>query len=67
MVYIYTEKSTVCDLNQIHLDVLASAMTDKGIEGCKWDEDTSELKVVFTAELSTEDKSILDTVVTNNS
>jgi len=67
MLYEYTGKATMPNLDQIHLDVAASAMTDKTIEWCRWDEATEVLKVVFTNELIAGDKTILDAIVTNNS
>ena len=57
---------------QIHVDVAASAMTDKSIEYCLWDKeitngrDAEDLHVIFTNSLIQADKDILDTIVTNN-
>ena len=65
--YEYTDKTTEPDLDQIHTDVAASAMTDKVIEYCTWDDSTDILCVWFTNALSGGDKTALDTVVTDNS
>ena len=67
MLYEYTNKTTMPNLDQIHLDVASSEMTDKTIEWCRWDELTEILKVIFTNELIVADKTILDTIATNNS
>jgi len=42
-----------------------SAMTDKSYEYCSWDEDTGELEIFFTNDLSPADKLILDDIVAN--
>jgi len=62
MLYEYT-KTQLPHLQYIHDEVAASAMTDKGIEWCNWEEDDQELKVNFTNTLSTEDEDILDSIV----
>lgn len=67
MEYIYENKVNSPNLDQIHLDVASSDMTDKTIEWCRWDEDIQKLKIIFTNELSVEDKTLLDTIVSNNS
>lgn len=67
MLYEYTGKVTMPNLDQIHLDVAASEMTDKTIEWCRWDEATGILKIVFTNTLSAPDKTILDNIVVDNS
>jgi len=67
MLYEYTNKTTMPNLDQIHLDVAASEMTDKTIEWCRWDELTDILKVVFTNTLIAGDKTILDAIVVDNS
>ena len=54
------------NLSFIHKEVEASAMTDKTIESCRWEEETSELFVTFTNILSDDDKIILDGIVTNS-
>lgn len=63
----YTGKVTVPDLAVIHTDVAASAMTDKTIEYCHWDELSAELYVMFTGTLSGGDITILDGIVVANS
>lgn len=65
--YEYTGKTTEPDLDQIHTDVAASAMTDKTIEYCIWDDSTDKLCTWFANALSGADKTAFDTVVTNNS
>lgn len=67
MLYEYSNKVTMPDLDQIHLDVATSEMTDKTIEWCRWDELTEILKIVFTNTLSAPDKTILDGIVADNS
>jgi hypothetical protein len=42
-----------------------SAMTDKSYEYCSWDEDSGELEIFFTNDLSVDDKAILDDIVAN--
>lgn len=70
--YTYAGKVTEPDIIQITADVVASAMTDKAIDYCTWDQnDTSgrtaqELLVVFTNPLSGADKTLLDTIVSLN-
>ena len=64
--YIYTNKPNTPNLDGIHIETLASAMTDKSIEWCKWHEKTQTLEVNFTNSLSVEDKDVLDSIVTNN-
>ena len=54
------------NLSFIHKAVGESAMTDKTIESCRWEEATSELFVTFTNTLSVDDKTILDGIVTNS-
>ena len=74
--YTYTNITTAphlmtCDngncIDGIHYDIEQSAMTDKVIEYCRWDEDIETLKVVFTTALSGADKTILDGIVDDNS
>lgn len=67
MEYLYENKLTSPNLNQIHLDIVNSAMTDKSIEHCLWHEKDECLHVVFDGILSGEDKTLLDTIVSNNS
>jgi len=67
MLYEYTDKTSMPNLDQIHLDVAASEMADKTIEWCRWDELTDVLKITFTNELITGDKTILDGIVVDNS
>lgn len=59
----YTGKTVEPNLPQIHTDVAASAMTNKNIQGCRWDDDVDVLKVFFDAALSGADKTILDGIV----
>ena len=64
MIYEFSINNT--NLSFIHKEVEASAMTDKTIESCRWDEATLKLFVSFTNELSADDKIILDGIVTNS-
>ena len=66
-IYEYQNKELSVNLTQIHLDVESSAMTDKTIEWCRWDESTTYLCVIFTNELTSEDKAILDQIIADNS
>lgn len=66
MIYYYLNKETNLDLSKIHLDVANSEMIDKGIDWCRWDEDTEILEAVFINELNESDKSILDSIIQNN-
>ena len=67
--YTYTGKTTSPNLTQIHVDVAASAMTDKTIEYCDWNlpGEVNTLKVYFTGTLSGGDETILDGIVSDNS
>ena len=77
IIYDYADKTSSPNLDGIHTDVAASAMTDKAISFCRWDEEcvdgscsppcTGHLHVVFTTELSGGDKTILDGIVSDNS
>ena len=62
MEYDYS-KMTRPNLTAIHEGVTASAMLDKSIEGCRWDEEQETLKVFFTGTLSSGDKTIIDGIV----
>jgi len=62
MLYEYTKTQLPC-LCYIHDEVEASAMTDKSIEWCNWEESEQKLKVNFTNTLSTGDETILDDIV----
>ena len=66
MEYTYSSIPSAPGAANIHIDVAASSMTDKTIEGCTWHEDIEELKVKFTGTLSGGDKTILDGIVTDN-
>ena len=67
MQYNYSSKAVSVNIQGIHTDVAASTMTNKNIQGCTWDEDSTSLKVDFDVTLSSSDKTELDTIVTNNS
>ena len=66
--YIYEDISSP-DLDQIHLDIVSSDMDDKSIEYCRWDENPVDehlencLHIVFTNELSQDDKTKLDNII----
>ncbi len=55
------------DLEQLHLDIDSSAMADKDITDCRWDEEAiepdEELNVTFDNTLSAGDKTILDGLI----
>jgi len=65
MIYHFSKPGQVSpDLTALKEAVLASAMTDKGIDFCRWDEEPDgDLEVVFTNELGAGDKLILDGIV----
>jgi len=65
--YLYTSIATAPTSAQIHVDVAASAMANKDIDGCTWHEDVAELTVFFNSALIAADKTILDGIVTDNS
>lgn len=50
-------------ISGIHYEVSISLMTDKGILWARWDEATLTLHIEFENELSSEDKTILDNIV----
>ena len=59
------------DLNDIacsgiEYDIENSEMTNKAVEYCRWDEETSILIIVFDVELSISDKNLLDDIVEKN-
>lgn len=60
--YNYT-KADLPDSDYIHTEVAASAMVDKGIEYCRWDELGTNLLIVFTNPLIPDDLLILDAIV----
>lgn len=63
MKYTYNSITTQPDLDEIHVEVANSAMTDNTIEWCAWDEDAQTLDIKFTGTLSGGDKTILDGIV----
>lgn len=78
-VYPYNNIVTPPDVDQIHIDVANSTMTDKLISYCTWDKDDfvsgdppsiqrigETLCVIFYNELSASDKTELDNIVSNN-
>ncbi len=67
MIYEYENKTAVPDGDQIWVDILASVMTDKNIEGISWHEKTDVITVTMTNSLDSGDKTILYTIVNKNS
>ena len=65
--YEYPNKETTPNLSNIHVDIGTSAMTDKNIDFCRWDQDTEILQVVWDDALDAGDKTILDAIVVTNS
>lgn len=61
--YEYHDITSDPGLERIHTEVAASEMTDKNIEGCRWDETPALLQVWWTEELSALDKTMLDGIV----
>jgi len=63
-IYDYSKPGTESpDLDQLRVDVLASAMSDKSIEGSEWNESDGVLHVQFENALGPTDKAILDGIV----
>lgn len=64
--YAYNKVSIV-DLDQLLVDIAASAMTDKGVDYLRWDENPPQagdgLCVFWTLPLSGADKTLLDALV----
>lgn len=63
MEYLYTGIVIAPNLIKLEGEIDSSAMTDKSIEWCRWDESSSELKLLFTNSLIAADKTILDGLV----
>lgn len=66
MEYSYIDIINKPDLDQIHIAVTASSMTDKTLEYCIWHKNQEKLFVVFTNTLSAGDKSLLDGIINDN-
>jgi len=64
--YDYNGVATAPNLDGITDDVAASAMTDKNLEYCRWDQADEHLGVFWTGSLSGGDKTILDGIVAAN-
>lgn len=64
MNYIYL-KSNSPNLDQLHLDIQNSLMSNKNINYCVWNSLLNELIVYWFDELCAEDKNILDNLVLN--
>jgi len=64
--YLYENRSSEPNLRQIHTDVAASAMDDKVIDYCRWDQATERISVFFINELSTNDETRLGVIVGNS-
>ena len=60
--YNYT-KVTSPDIDWIHFSVGNSSMSNKNIQYCTWSESSSNLDVVWDAELSSGDKTTLDGII----
>lgn len=65
-IYTYTNKAVSPDIMGINTSVVLSSMTNKNILYCNWDQGTQLLDVVWGNDLSSEDKTLLDTIVANN-
>jgi len=63
VIYEYPNKAQEPNLNDIHTAVAASAMADKNIDYCRWDQDTELLQVCWQEALDAPDKAILDAIV----
>lgn len=62
----YNPEGQLVLISGIQYDVANSEMTDKGIVSGTWWHDTALLRLVFTNELSSADKTILDAIVEAN-
>lgn len=63
MIKYYYNKSIEINLLSIHTEISNSAMNNKSLEYCIWDEESSKLEIIFTNELDIEDKNILDLII----
>jgi len=59
--YSYPNKETKPDLEKIHNDCVAAGLPEP--IGCRWDEETKILKVIFENDLTAEQKTTLDGIV----
>lgn len=64
--YGYNSEGELVLISGIQFDVANSSMTDKSIVSGTWWKDTEILQLVFTNELSQDDKAILDEIVSDN-
>lgn len=67
MIYEYPNIAAQPNLDGIHADVAASAMTDKDILYCLWTEADATLRVTWARALSSADKALLDEIVDERS
>lgn len=65
--YTYSGTSEQPYMDGIHYDVENSDMDNKNIQYCDWNFTTQDLDIYWDVELSSEDKTKLDTIVSNNS
>ena len=65
-VYIYENKITTPNIDQIIVDVSMSEMIDKNIQRCRWEESEVKLYVYFDTDLIQSDLDILNGIVANN-
>lgn len=64
MSYTYTyTKATQPDIDWIHLKIPNSSMSNKNIQSCGWNSGTQNLDIEWDVELSSGDKTILDSIV----
>jgi len=61
--YIYSDATRQPNLNLIHVDVAASDMTNKNLEYCSYDQDSSQITVSFDGTLNSPDETSLNGIV----
>lgn len=66
-IYLYNNITSHPDLDIINNDINSSNMSNKNVDYLRWDEDLALLTITWNSELSTEDKTILDNIVSENS
>jgi hypothetical protein len=63
MLYEYVNIGSIPNLDNIHLDIASSEMSNKTINYCRWDKETEILIIDFSNELIPSDKLKLDDIV----
>jgi hypothetical protein len=66
MIYYYNNIQNHSSLSTLHSLILNSAMSNKEIDYCRWDAESTRLQIVWKSYLLSSDKSILDNIVSSN-